>query len=87
MGIPVYADTGTGYFQTIELRTIMSLLHIVDNPRQDIYIIAALKSPVFSFNAEELAEIRLLDKDKYFYENIEAIYNGEFSIQEDLKKK
>lgn len=87
MGIPVYADTGTGYFQTIELRTIMSLLHIVDNPRQDIYIIAALKSPVFSFNAEELAEIRLLDKDKYFYENIEAIYNGEFSIQEDLKEK
>ena len=32
-GIPVYADTGTGYFETIEIRTIMSLLKIIDNPR------------------------------------------------------
>ncbi|WP_055072019.1 helicase-exonuclease AddAB subunit AddA [Clostridium massiliamazoniense] len=87
MGIPIYADTGTGYFQTIEIRTVMSLLHIIDNPRQDIYIIAAMKSPIFSFNAEELAEIRLLDKDKYFYENIEAVYKGEFSVQDELKEK
>ena len=25
-GIPVYADTGTGYFESIEIRTIMSLI-------------------------------------------------------------
>ena len=25
-GIPVYADTGSGYFESIEIRTIMSLL-------------------------------------------------------------
>lgn len=89
MGIPVYADTGTGYFQTIELRTIMSLLHIVDNPRQDIYILAAMKSPIFAFDAEELASIRLLNKGKYFYENLEGIYNGEFDelVSMELKEK
>ena len=31
-GIPVYADTGTGYFETIEIRTMMSLLKVIDNP-------------------------------------------------------
>ena len=35
-GIPVYADTGSGYFESIEIRTIMSLLKVIDNPMQDI---------------------------------------------------
>ncbi|MGL5616941.1 MAG: helicase-exonuclease AddAB subunit AddA [Sarcina sp.] len=89
MGIPVYADTGTGYFQTIEIRTIMSLLHIVDNPRQDIYILAAMKSPIFAFNAEDLATVRLLNKDNYFYENIESIFNGDYEdvISLELREK
>ena len=38
--IPVYADTGTGYFDTIEIKTIMSLLQILDNPLQDIPFLA-----------------------------------------------
>ena len=51
-GIPVYADINTGYFQTIEIRTIMSLLHIIDNPMQDIYTIASMRSPIFAFTSE-----------------------------------
>ncbi|WP_156332226.1 hypothetical protein, partial [Clostridium paraputrificum] len=27
-GIPAYADTGSGYFESIEIRTIMSLLRV-----------------------------------------------------------
>ena len=42
-GIPVYADTGTGYFESIEIRTIMSLLKVIDNPLQDVPMIAVLK--------------------------------------------
>lgn len=88
-GIPVYADTGTGYFQTIEIRTIMALLHIIDNPMQDIYILAALRSPIFSFTSEELADVRLLNKDKYFYLNIKAIADGEHNgeVTDELIEK
>ena len=42
-GIPVYADTGQGYFESIEIRTIMSLLKVIDNPMQDVPMIALLK--------------------------------------------
>lgn len=77
-GIPVYADTGTGYFQTTEIRTIMSLLHIVDNPMQDIHILATLRSPIFGFSSEELTNVRLLNKKKYFYETILEICDGEY---------
>lgn len=87
VGIPVYADTGTGYFDTTEIRTIMSLLNIIDNPMQDIYIIASLRSPIFSFTAEELGEIRLINKDKYFYENIEKICEEEGLVSSELREK
>ena len=36
MDIPTYADIGVGYFETIEIKTIMSLLQVIDNPMQDI---------------------------------------------------
>ncbi|WP_338626989.1 helicase-exonuclease AddAB subunit AddA [Clostridium baratii] len=86
-GIPVYADTGSGYFESIEIRTIMSLLKIIDNPLQDVPMIAVLKAPFARFNAEELADIRMIDKSKYFYENILEIVNGDIEVSEELKKK
>ena len=72
-GIPVYADTGSGYFESIEIRTIISLLKVIDNPMQDIPMIALLRSPIMNFSAEELSDIRLVNKEKYFYENIKYI--------------
>ena len=88
-GIPVYADINTGYFQTIEIRTIMSLLHIIDNPMQDIYTIASMRSPIFAFTSEELADIRILNRDNYFYLNVkdiaEDVYNER--INKSLKDK
>lgn len=66
-GIPVYADAGTGYFETIEIRTMMSLLQIIDNPLQDVPLIAVLRCPLFSFTAEELIDIRLIDNKAPFY--------------------
>lgn len=88
-GIPVYADTGTGYFQTIEIRTILALLHIIDNPMQDIYILSALRSPIFSFTSEEFADLRLLNKDKYFFEIIKEVVDGIYDeiISKELKGK
>lgn len=86
-GIPVYADTGSGYFESIEIRTIMSLLKVIDNPMQDIPFIAVLRSPIMSFSAEDLTNIRLVDKDKYFYENIISISNEELDCEKELIEK
>lgn len=69
-GIPVYSDANSGYFETIEIRTMLSLLQIIDNPLQDIPLIAVLRSPIFSFFPEELIDIRLVDKNIPFYKAI-----------------
>ncbi len=86
-GIPIYADTGTGYFETIEIRTIMSLLKIIDNPMQDVPMISVLRSPLVSFTAEELGDIRLLNKEKYFYEIINEVSEDQYEVNEELKEK
>lgn len=84
-GIPAYADTGSGYFESIEIRTIMSLLRVIDNPMQDVPVIAVLKSPIMGFSAEDLSIIRLKNKEKYFYENIADIAKGNIcDISEEL---
>lgn len=66
MDIPTYADVGVGYFDTIEIKTILSLLQIIDNPMQDIPLISVLKSPIFGFTPEDLIDIRVQSKDKIF---------------------
>lgn len=86
-GIPVYADTGSGYFESIEIRTIMSLLKIIDNPLQDVPMIATLRSPIVGFTAEELSDLRLLNKDLYFYEIIKEVCEGNYEVNNELKFK
>jgi len=66
-GIPAFADTGSGYFKTVEIQIVLSLLQIIDNPLQDIPLLSVLRSPIGGFDVEELAKIRLLDKEGPFY--------------------
>ena len=86
-GIPVYADTSSGYFDTIEIRTIMSLLKVIDNPMQDVPLISVLKSPIVGFSAEELTDLRLISKEKYFYEILKEIAEDKHEVSEGLLEK
>jgi ATP-dependent helicase/nuclease subunit A len=86
-GIPAYADTGSGYFESIEIRTIISLLKVIDNPMQDVPMIALLRSPIVGFSAEELSDVRLVIKDNYFYENIKYIVEETCELQEAVYSK
>ncbi|MDD3253257.1 MAG: helicase-exonuclease AddAB subunit AddA [Lachnospiraceae bacterium] len=54
-GIPAYAESRMGYFTTIEVETILSILSVIDNPMQDIPLAAVLKSPVVGMSDTELA--------------------------------
>ncbi|MBS6953728.1 MAG: helicase-exonuclease AddAB subunit AddA [Enterocloster asparagiformis] len=54
-GIPAYAQTKTGYFNTVEVETVLSLLAVTDNPMQDIPLAAVMKSPMVAMADEEMA--------------------------------
>ncbi|GAA0090784.1 helicase-exonuclease AddAB subunit AddA [Paraclostridium bifermentans] len=85
MDIPTYADTGIGYFDTIEIKTILALLQIIDNPMQDIPLIAVLKSPMFGFTPEELIDIRIEDRQKSFYEALQIAGSKDGDLGEKIK--
>lgn len=64
--IPFYSDTGGGYFDAQEVRLLLSLLKVVDNPLQDIPLLAVLRSGLFGFDENELLRIRAAGGG-YFY--------------------
>ncbi|WP_120462697.1 helicase-exonuclease AddAB subunit AddA [Paenibacillus aceti] len=77
-GIPAVAELSQGYFQASEVDTMLSLLQVIDNPLQDIPLAAVLRSPLYGFSEEELAEIRLAAERGHFYEAVlRAAVQGE----------
>lgn len=60
-GVPVYSASGSGYFDAMEVRDMLSLLRLLDNRRQDIPLAAVLRSPLVGLPDPEnsLARIRL----------------------------
>ena len=55
-----------------EVNWALSILQVVDNPRQDIPLIAALESPVWGFTQDRLAQIRCYDREGSFYDALLA---------------
>lgn len=69
--ISTHTETQSGYFSTMEIRTVLNLLRIIDNPRQDIPLTAILRSPVVGLNSNELALIRIPRRRISMYEALQ----------------
>ena len=71
-GVPVEAGQSGGFFEAPEVAVILSLLAIIDNPRQDVALISVLRSELFGFTNDELTEIRLMSGEGDFYAALSA---------------
>ena len=67
-GIPAFAESGDGYFDTVEIETFTNLLRVIDNLRQDIPLVSALYSVVFGFSTDELSRIRAAHLEGAFHD-------------------
>lgn len=78
-GIPAYAGSQEGYFETYEVSILLDYLRILDNFRQELPLTAVLTSPFAGLNAQELAEIRNTFPEIPFYEAVSqyAYLDGE----------
>lgn len=65
--IPVNASLEGDSSDYKEIRFLTSLVKTVNNPLVDIPLIAVMMSPVFGFTPDELAEIRMIDKNSELY--------------------
>ena len=57
-GIPSYTDSKNGYFAAEEIRSLLSMLKVLDNPRQDIPLYSALRGYFGDFTQDEIALVR-----------------------------
>lgn len=89
LNIPVIVHDAQNYFQATEVRIMMSLLRIIDNPDQDIALAAVLRSPIVGLDENELAYLRIQDKtDEYFnavQKFVQATPTDEFGQQLHVK--
>ena len=58
-GIPAVVNERDGYFEAQEIQLLLSLLQIIDNPEQDLPMVAVLHSGLVGLDANELGALRL----------------------------
>ncbi len=86
MGIPAIVTSKTGYFETEEIRMMLSFLKVLDNPLQDLPLYGAMKSVFGEFSEEEIARIRKEaeeeEKNDYLWDNLLLFGKKEGALSE-----
>ncbi len=83
-GVPAWTSSAGGFFTAAEVAWAVSLLRIIDNPIQDVPLLAAMMSPVFGFTPDDLAEIRQKDKNSRLFTALRryALGGGQAELKE-----
>ncbi|MBR4973368.1 MAG: UvrD-helicase domain-containing protein, partial [Clostridia bacterium] len=85
-GIPV-SYSSEEFANTTEVSLILSLLKVLDNPENDVELLTVLMSPIFAFTADELAELRTLNRKGNLYSCIVySAQNGNTKANKFLKR-
>lgn len=82
--IPVFSDASSQYLDSYEIKTIMSLLKIIDNPLQDIPLVMVMRSSIGKFTDNDLLEIRLHGGYEDFYTSMQK---AKLSVSKNLRNK
>lgn len=89
-GIPVKTDDAEkSYLQSLEVQVMLDTLRVIHNPLQDFALVALMKSPMFSFDEDELARLSLQNSEDKVQENFyEKLVNAQAktSLHKDLIK-
>ena len=68
LNIPCVAPGNESFFDASEIRTMLSLLKTVDNPRRDVDVATVLLSPIGGYDVDDLVRLRLLDRKKKLWQ-------------------
>ncbi|MBR4762160.1 MAG: UvrD-helicase domain-containing protein, partial [Clostridia bacterium] len=77
-GIPAKVGGGE-FFKSTEIIIARSLLKVISNPYSDIELLSVMMSPVYGFSAEEVARLRVGNRDKNLYSSLCACAGGKKS--------
>ncbi len=69
-GIPYTVTKPEPFFDRPEVMLMMAVLGAIDDPTDDISLFAAMRSPMFGFDANELYQLRMRCRNGSFYRSV-----------------
>lgn len=57
-GIPVDADFAQDLFSAVEIKVLVSILKVIDNPYDELALLSLLKSPIMHWSEDEIFTVR-----------------------------
>ena len=70
-GIPAVCERGGSLLDTSEVQILVSILQVIDNPHQDVPLLAVLASPVFGYSSDQLSMPRTEDRENDYFDSIQ----------------
>lgn len=74
--IPIVVNDAQNYFQTTEIRIMMALLSVIDNPYQDIPIVTVLRSPIVGLDENQLVYLRIQNKTSDYFQAVRDFHDN-----------
>ncbi|MGX6961329.1 helicase-exonuclease AddAB subunit AddA [Vagococcus xieshaowenii] len=88
LGIPLHVNDTQNYFQATEVKIMLALLTIIDNPHQDIPLASVLRSPVVGLKENDLALIRTTVPSGDYYHAVQTIVRDDtLRIDQTLREQ
>lgn len=69
-GIPVFCDVSSSIFESDEIKLVLSLLKVIDNPIQDVYMVSVMYSIIGNFTLDEMLVIKSLANNTCMYNSL-----------------
>ena len=86
-GIPAMSESQSNFFDTPEIRLLISWLHLIDNPIQDIALLSVLSSYRYELDPDHLVSLRKSNKGLFFHVIEDYLANDKRPDTDSLKTK
>ena len=71
-GVSVISELKSSFFEQNEIKIMLNMLRVIDNPVQDIPLLSVMMSPMFGFTADDMAVIRAAHRNMPIYNAVKA---------------
>ena len=85
-GISVRSEASEDYMSEPVTAFLVNMLSVIDNPHKDVPLLAVLRSPAFSFSADELAAARAFNKKEDLFAAISGAARTDEKCRDFLEK-
>ena len=73
-----------GFFRRPEIRVMMSILRVIENPERDVETVALMRSAAGGFTDDEIARIRSFERGKSFCGAVFSVYSKYLAKKDEL---